>query len=100
MATDITAGMSDENYGICRSCRFCRHESEMPLCCGIALEEYWMCTVTSELVDPAGGCERFRPGFCGTCSNHDGARGICRLVGAPVDELDVCTGYDPFADRR
>ncbi len=85
--------MTDENYGICKSCRHCKHESEMPMCCGQPPEDSWVCKILSKDVKPEDGCERFRPGYCGVCNNYKDE--TCLLTGEEAYDIDVCPSFDP-----
>lgn len=82
--------MTDENYGKCKTCRFCMHSK------GI-----WICTINECKVDMDDTCNRYRPGSCENCGYLSiGSESFsCKLTGNEVDTLDVCTEYDPCGRR-
>ncbi|MBR2254232.1 MAG: hypothetical protein IJ856_00180 [Candidatus Methanomethylophilaceae archaeon] len=78
--------MTDERYGRCRVCRFCRHEGDS-----------WTCVPEDRPTMPDSSCGRYRPGCCEYCGNY--VAETCRLTGAQVYPLEVCDDYDPSFSR-
>jgi len=87
--------MSDDDYGICMSCRHCSHRAEVPMCCGTPPDEIWVCLLDARPVNPRDGCPRYRPGCCDSCNSLNRADGVCTLTGEAVEAFDVCGRYDP-----
>ncbi|MGI5964993.1 MAG: hypothetical protein ACOX8L_03985 [Candidatus Methanomethylophilaceae archaeon] len=78
--------MTNENYGKCKTCRFCIRSGDV-----------WKCVFTGSDSGPEGSCGRFRPGICESCSFYsvkDG-REYCGAFSKETYALDVCSFYDP-----
>lgn len=82
--------MTNENYGKCKTCRFCTHSGEI-----------WLCTMKDENRNSDDSCERYRPGCCENCTCLYVAEGItyCNIDDSEKDTIDVCPEYDPCGRR-